>query len=177
VTARKLRAHGIAKLVDVRAADPGMLREAVGSLADWLRQLANGIDDRAVQPDHEPKSSGSENTFARDLLDMEEIREEIDGMARGAASWLTRHALFARTVTIKVRYHDFTTITRSHTAPPTREEDAIAGRAVALLARTDAGRRPVRLLGVSVHNLCESDVVPPRDPETTGPRLPFESHT
>jgi DNA polymerase IV len=171
VTAQKLRARGIAKLVDVRAADLNLLRDTVGSLADWLQQLANGIDDRPVEPNQEPKSSGSENTFARDLTDIAEIRSEIDGMARDAAAWLTRRALFARTVTIKVRYNDFTTITRSHTAPPTRDEESIAARAAALLDRTDAGRRPVRLLGVSVHNLSESDS--PAE-EVREPWLPFE---
>ena len=173
VTAQKLRARGIEKLVDVRAADLTLLRDTVGSLADWLQQLANGVDDRPVEPNQEPKSSGSENTFARDLTDIAEIRAEVDGMARDAAAWLLRHALFARTVTIKVRYHDFTTLTRSHTAPPTRDEESIAARAVALLDRTDAGRRPVRLLGVSVHNLCESDAFEEtvHDPQ---PRLPLE---
>jgi DNA polymerase-4 len=62
--------------------------------------------------------------------------------------------MLARTVTIKVRYGDFTTITRSHTAAPTRDRANITDRAVKLLEKTDAGRRPVRLLGVSVHNLC-----------------------
>ena len=173
VTAQKLRARGIEKLVDVRAADLTLLRDTVGSLADWLQQLANGVDDRPVEPNQEPKSSGSENTFARDLTDIPEIRAEVDGMARDAAAWLLRHALFARTVTIKVRYHDFTTLTRSHTAPPTRDEESIAARAVALLDRTDAGRRPVRLLGVSVHNLCESDA-PEETVHDPQPRLPFE---
>ena len=172
VTARKLRARGIDRLVDVRAADLDLLRDAVGSLADWLQQLANGIDERPVEPHQEPKSSGSENTFAHDLLDIAEIRTEIDGMARDAAGWLTRRALFARTVTIKVRYHDFTTITRSHSALPTRDEDDIAARAVALLDKTDAGRRPVRLLGVSVHNLSESDTPTEREPW-----LPFEERS
>ena len=69
-------------------------------------------------------------------------------------------------MTIKVRYSDFTTITRSHTAPPTRDEAAIVERAVRLLDKTEAGRRPIRLLGVSVHNLC--------DPHEVGVgRLPF----
>ena len=69
-------------------------------------------------------------------------------MARDAARWLDKHGLFARTVVIKVRYDDFTTITRSHSdAEPTRDADAIAARAVALLDKTEAGRRPVRLLG------------------------------
>ena len=61
--------------------------------------------------------------------------------------------LLARTVTIKVRYSDFTTITRSHTAQPTRDEAGLVERAVRLLDKTEAGRRPIRLLGVSVHNL------------------------
>jgi DNA polymerase IV len=156
VTAKKLRDRGIDKLVDVRTADPELLRDSVGSLADWLEQLARGIDDRPVVAEHDPKSSGSESTYAHDLTDITEIRAEIDGMGRGAAAWLERKALYARTVTIKVRYSDFTTITRSHTEPPTRDVDNIARRAVALLERTDAGRTPVRLLGVSVHNLTDT---------------------
>ena len=103
VTARKLRARGIDKLVDIRAADPDMLRETVGSLAEWLRQLAHGVDDRPVVSEHEPKSSGSENTFARDVTDVSEIRREIAAMACDAAAWLVRQELYARTVTIKVR--------------------------------------------------------------------------
>jgi DNA polymerase IV len=79
--------------------------------------------------------------------------------------------LLARTVSIKVRYSDFTTITRSHSAPPTRDEAAIASRAVQLLDKTDAGRRPVRLLGVSVHNFCGDDeLAPPPDLN----QLPFD---
>jgi len=154
VTARKLRARGIERLVDVRAADPDLLRDTVGSLADWLRQLADGIDDRPVTPNRETKSSGSENTYAHDIIDLATVRDGVASMAADAARWLARRELLARTVTIKVRYSDFTTITRSHTAPPTRDEAGLVERAVRLLDKTDAGRRPIRLLGVSVHNLC-----------------------
>src|SRR5436189_1661447 len=161
VTARKLRARGVERLVDVRTADVETLRGAVGSLAAWLRELADGVDDRPVVPNRETKSSGSENTFAEDLTDLDAVRGEIAGMAADAAAWLTRRQLLARTVTIKVRYSDFTTITRSHTTQPTREERDIVARAVALLDKTAAGQRAVRLLGVSVHNLCgEADSVP-----------------
>jgi DNA polymerase IV len=170
VTARKLRTHGIEKLVDVRSADPARLEQAVGSLADWLRQLAQGIDERPVVSEHDPKSSGSENTFASDLLNLEEIREHIAGMARDAAAWLARRELYARTVTIKVRYDDFTTITRSHSQMATRDEDAIVHRALALLEKTEAGRRPVRLLGASVSNLCAT--LQPM--VVREPRLPFD---
>ena len=75
-------------------------------------------------------------------------------MAQNAVAWLQRKDLLARTVTVKVRYSDFTTITRSHTAPASRDADGLAARALQLLEKTSAGLRPIRLLGVSVHNLC-----------------------
>ena len=88
-------------------------------------------------------------------------------MALHAIGWLQRRQLLARTVTIKVRYEDFTTITRSHSTLPTREEADLTARAVRLLEKTDAGTRPVRLLGVSVHNFCGEN-------ETDPERLPFD---
>jgi DNA polymerase-4 len=170
VTAARLRERGIERLVDVRTADESVLRDAVGSWSDWLRQLANGIDDREVEPNQEPKSSGSENTYSQDLTDINEIRAEVDEMARDAAEWLKEKQLLCRTVTIKVRYSDFTTITRSHSrTPATRDDEDIAQRAVKLLERTEAATRPVRLLGVSVHNL--EDPAAPFDAEE--PLLPF----
>jgi DNA polymerase-4 len=74
-------------------------------------------------------------------------------MARENALWLGRKRLAARTVTIKVRYSDFVTVTRSHSHRATNDPEDIVQRAVALLAKTEAGRRPVRLLGAGVHNL------------------------
>jgi len=153
VTAKRLHERGIHRLVDIRTADPEALRAAVGSMTEWLQKLAAGEDDRPVEPNRPSKSSSSECTYVQDLTDMGRIREEIDGMARDNARWLVRKAIVARTVTIKVRYSDFTTITRSHSAGPTSDPDQIAGRAVALLDKTEAGTRPVRLLGAGVHNL------------------------
>ena len=169
VTAKKLRARGIERLVHVRTADPQVLRETVGSLADWLRQLANGVDDRPVVPHREAKSSGSENTYPEDVTDLDTIRTGIVEMATHAIGWLSRKRLLARTVTIKVRYDDFTTITRSHTATPTRDEADLIARAVRLIDKTDAGRRPVRLLGVSVHNFCAGNEL-----SDEVDRLPFQ---
>ena len=156
VTAGKLRARGITRLVDVRTADPAALRAAVGSLADWLTRLAHGLDKRPVVSEHAPKSSGSETTFAVDLTDLAEMRSEVAEMARDAAAWLLRRQLCARTVTLKLRYSDFTTITRSDTDVPTQDGDRIEHRAVGLLERTEAASRPVRLLGVSVHNFVDA---------------------
>jgi DNA polymerase IV len=156
VTARKLRAAGIEKLVQIRTVDLEKLRTTVGSLADWLLQLSHGDDPRAVVPDRASKSSSTENTYAEDLVELEAIRAELDRMARENAEWLTRRRLEARTVTIKVRYADFTTVTRSHTlSRATSDADVIASWAKDLVARTDAGQRPVRLLGVRVQGLVE----------------------
>ena len=156
VTAKKLRAAGIEKLVQVRSADLELLRQTVGSLADWLRQLSYGDDPRPVTPDRESKSSSTENTYAEDLVELEPIRAELDRMARENAEWLVRRKLEARTITIKVRYADFTTVTRSHTlSRASADADVIASWAKDLLARTDAGQRPVRLLGVRVAGLVE----------------------
>ena len=153
VTAARLRERGIDKLTDVRAADPALLHAAVGNLADWLQRLAAGLDDRPVSPNRPAKSSSSECTYAEDLTDLNRIRDEILEMAREVEDWLVRRDLLARTVTIKVRYHDFTTITRSHSAAATRDADDFVHRALALLDKTEAGQRPIRLLGAGVHNL------------------------
>jgi DNA polymerase-4 len=169
VTARKLRACGIERLTDIRAADSEALQGAVGSLAGWLQQLAHGEDDRPVVAEREPKSSGSERTFAQDLTDAARVREHIADLARDAAQWLERRERYARTVTIKVRYSDFTTITRSHSERPTRDAPSLVARALALIDRTEAGARPVRLLGVSVHGLCAAAI----EAEEPQPQLPF----
>jgi DNA polymerase-4 len=145
-----------------------VLREAVGSMAEWLLQLAHGDDDREVEPNRPAKSSSSECTYAHDIIDLGRIREEIAGMARDNVVWLRKKGLLARTVTIKVRYDDFTTITRSHSTPPTDNEDEIVTRALALLAKTEAGTRPVRLLGAGLHGFVTPE-------ELTDPhRLPFD---
>jgi DNA polymerase-4 len=170
VTARRLRERGIEKLTDVRAVDPDVLRAAVGSQAEWLRRLATGVDDRPVVADRVPRSSGSERTFTDDVTDGAVLRVRAEEMAREAAAWLARRECEARTVVVKVRYDDFTTITRSHTEAPTRDAARLAARSVALLARTEAGVRPVRLLGVSVHNLTLEALDADDDAE---PRLPF----
>src|SRR5438046_9560384 len=92
VTAKRLRARGIERLVDVRSADPEVLRTAVGGMAEWLRRLAAGADDRPVEPQRPSKSSSSECTYPEDLTDLGRIRDEIAGMARDHSLWLCRKA-------------------------------------------------------------------------------------
>ena len=172
VTAARLRERGIEKLVDVRARTVEELTEIVGMHAEWLIDLAHGRDDRPVEPNRPSKSAGSEETYAIDLQSIEEIRREIDQLARGVAEWLGKKGKTARTVTIKVRYSDFTTITRSQSTPePTADPDHISMRAIKLLDKTEAGHRPVRLLGVSVHNFAGEAEAETAD--VADARLPF----
>jgi len=154
VTARKLREAGIERLVQVRSFDQAELAKLVGSMADWLRRLSYGDDPRPVVPDRAAKSSSSENTYAEDLVDLAAIRAEVGRMARENAEWLARKRLAAKSIDIKVRYADFSTVTRSHTLSlPTSDADVIASWATMLLEKTEAGQRPVRLLGAGVHGL------------------------
>ncbi|HET7669147.1 MAG TPA: DNA polymerase IV, partial [Burkholderiales bacterium] len=162
VTAKKLRSIGIERLVDVRTADAALLAHTVGSLAEWLTQLSHGVDHRPVEPNRETKSVSSETTFAQDLTDWREINREIQLLAEDVAQQLQRKGLRARTVTIKVRYKGFTTVTRSHTTEYfTDSRPEIVNRAQMLLERTEAAERPVRLLGVGAHTLKVAEVPTP----------------
>ena len=153
-TAARLAEIGVSRVVDLRSCDPAALARVVGSFARELALQARGIDERPVVPDRASKSVGNETTFAEDVLDVEALRSEAGEMARRDAAWLARHGLAARTVTLKLRYRGFQTVTRSETRrPATSDAEELAGRAVALLGRTEAGKRPVRLIGVSLHNL------------------------
>src|SRR5262249_620405 len=164
-TAAKFRQAGITRLVEVRDASEELLRRIVGSWAESLRQLAFGVDERSVNPNQERKSIGCEETYAKDLAEIEPIRAHVERMARRTAQILVRKKLVARTVVLKLRYADFRTITRSQTrAPSTDSADEIAERAVGLLEKTDAGRTPVRLLGVSVHGLGPPGSEPSSEP-------------
>jgi DNA polymerase-4 len=156
VTAKKLRALGIERVVDIRSFDFTRLHEELGSLADWLRQLSYGGDPRPVVPHRDAKSASSETTYASDLSDVDQMKAELARLARETAEWLARKQLAGRTVTIKVRYADFTTVTRSHTlSRPTSDADVISSWAAELLGRTQAGPRKVRLLGARVSGLSK----------------------
>jgi len=160
-TAAKLRAAGIHRLVDVRTAPDEVLQRTVGSWAEGLRRLSFGEDERAVNPNQERKSVGCEETYAKDLADPAQIQAEVEGLAKRTAAYLEKKDLRARTVVLKLRYDNFQTITRSDTRDPsTRAAEEIAARAVSLLEKTEAGRRPVRLLGVSVHGFHEREEKP-----------------
>ncbi|HLT17343.1 MAG TPA: DNA polymerase IV [Acidimicrobiales bacterium] len=126
-----------------------------GAHGRHLHLLARGIDPRRVEPHQPPKSIGHEETFAHDRYDLPSLHAELVRLADGVAGRLRKAGVAGRTVTIKVRFHDFRTITRSTTVPsPLDTGPEIVRAAGALLARVDP-TPGVRLLGVHVSGLVE----------------------
>jgi DNA polymerase-4 len=158
-TERRLHGLGLKRVIDLRRSDPATLERALGRHGAQLARFAHGIDDRPVRVERERKCLSSERTYERDLEKAEELGAELDRLADSVARGLTKREISARTVTITVRYEDFTTVTRSQTLPlPTADARVLRRVARSLLDRTDAGRRAVRLLGVGGSGLVEGNV-------------------
>src|SRR4029077_19381510 len=120
-----------------------------------LHALSWGRDDRPVEPDRATKSIGHEETYAHDHYEPEALRREAVRMAEAVASRLREHGIAGRTITVKVRFRDFQTITRSRTMPePVDTGPAVAAVATDLLTQVDP-TPGVRLLGVSASNPVE----------------------
>ncbi|MCP4572266.1 MAG: DNA polymerase IV [bacterium] len=154
-TAKLLADMGIHKVADLLAHPRGALVDRWGDHARKLLELAVGRDERPVIPDHEAKSIGNETTFAVDVADQEHLEEILDHLADKVARRLRRHGLSARTVTLKARYTDFETHTRSATLPEATERTVVIRDAARDLLRRRLGRRgrPLRLVGVMTSNL------------------------
>jgi len=158
-TAARLHALGIRSGADLRARPVTELRGLLGKHGEFLHGLAHGIDERRVTPWREPKSKGSERTFAEDVSDLGALLESLDEQVERVLRSLDKLERTARTVTVKVRYADFTTITRSRTLPRGVGEARVLHETAAdlLIHQSDAGRRPVRLIGVSVGGFVQDD--------------------
>jgi DNA polymerase IV len=153
-TRRRLDRFGIRTVGDLAAMPLATLVGALGEAhGRHLHALAWARDDRAVEPDRAAKSVGHEETYARDHYEVASLRAEALRLADGVANRLREAGLAGRTVTLKVRFASFETITRSRTVPvPVDAGPAIARVAVELLEAVDTSPG-VRLLGVSVSNL------------------------
>jgi DNA polymerase-4 len=156
VTADKLRRLGLRTVGDVRAVSVGELAQTIGKAhAQDLVDLAHARDDRPVVAERETKSISVEDTFETDLVDATALLGILDRDARTVAARLRTARLFARTVTIKVRLHDFSTHTRSRSLlSATNDADVIAEIACSLLSAVDV-TGGVRLLGAGVAGLTD----------------------
>ena len=155
VASGQFRAAGIERIGDLLLRDPRDLEARFGPHVHDLVALAAGRDDRPVVPVHEARSVGNELTFAEDIGDAEQLRAVCDGLADKVSRRLRADNLRARTIVLKARYPDFTTVTRSLTLPEATDggvEIRDAAREL-LEARLGRGRRLLRLVGVTAANL------------------------
>ncbi|WAL63678.1 DNA polymerase IV [Amycolatopsis cynarae] len=154
-TEESLRRLGLGTVAQIAATPPQRLRRAVGAAAaEHLHALANGRDERGVVVDAPDKSIGAERTFDTDQRDPAVLERELLRLSERVAASLRAKQLRGRTVSIKVRFADFKTITRARTlSPATDVARVIHTTAVALLAEAVAGAE-VRLIGVRVEGLA-----------------------
>ncbi|HEX5478662.1 MAG TPA: DNA polymerase IV [Dehalococcoidia bacterium] len=148
---------GVRTIDDLARADAGQLTRVLGSRGPVLGDMARGIDDRAVEPVHERKSIGAETTFAHDLADGEELRGALARIVEEVAHRMRERRLAAVTVTLKLRYANFRTITRRTTrAERVHDEADLRETATALLDGVISPGDRFRLLGVSCSQLRET---------------------
>ena len=154
VTELKMQGLGIHTGLDLRRwAEEDLIRR-FGKAGRYYYRIARGIDERPVRPHRVRKSIGKEVTFGADLTDMDVIREHLDTLAIKVMTILQQKELVANTVTLKVKYHDFTLITRSISfMQALSADDDILEALPSLIEKTELGERPCRLLGVSVSSL------------------------
>ncbi len=158
-TASRLAGLGIRTVADLRHASESLLNAKLGEeSAEHYRRLAYGIDDRVVTSDRDAKSIGQEQTFGHDLNDPEAVRGVILGQVEQVSARLRRHTLRARSVTVKIRYGDFETITRRTTIEDPTDTTASLWAAARSLFDVWAKSqfRPVRLIGVTASQLSSA---------------------
>ena len=150
-TVARLERMGIADLATLREYDLGALEAAFGPrMGGWLRSRARFEDETPIAVSHMTKSQSTETTFDTDVADPERLAESLRGLAEELCRRLGSRGLEGRTIGIKVRLDDWTTVTRSHTVEaPTNDPAVVVATALDLL-RAYAPPRPVRLLGVRV---------------------------
>ena len=150
-TAEKMNRLGIFTGVDLRAQPLEALTARFGTAGRWYWSIARAIDDRPVKPDRTRKSSGSETTYSSDLTDPVDIEAGVLRQADKVWRWCDRAQAFGRTVTVKIKYSDFTQATRSRTLSAAVDDPGTLAAVVVALVRTvyPIGRG-IRLLGVSV---------------------------
>jgi DNA polymerase-4 len=153
---QRLVAAGIRTIGDLAACGDAQAQRLLGSGGAFIRDMARGIDEREVITDHERKSIGAETTFAKDLPDGTELRRELHQLAEEVGRRMRSAGARGSTVSIKLRYSYFKTITRQHTlAAPTDETATIESTAAMLLEAAVGPGDMFRLLGIQCSKLID----------------------
>ena len=175
--AEKLTALGILTIGDLARTDAGVLQDHFGrSYSAWLGNVAQGVDDRPVTTSSEPKSISRETTFERDLHarhDRDKLSGIFTALCTRVSEDLHRKGYLGRTIGIKLRYADFSTVTRDVTLPASVNDPAAIRRAAGECLRRVPLEQRIRLLGVRVGALSKNDGTPEREDFSQG-ELGFE---
>ncbi len=152
-TANRLREMGIRTIGELAAGDVGALMAELGTMGYEFHQMANGIDERPVEEYWEPQSISRETTFEKDINDSNFLMETIEQLSKDVHKEALDTSYSFRTITLKVRFSDFETHTRSRTINITNSYDLVAETAKDLARPFLTGRKAIRLVGVKVSNL------------------------
>ncbi|GGF26585.1 DNA polymerase IV [Aliidongia dinghuensis] len=159
VTAEKMNRLGIFTGADLRRQSLSFLQEKFGKSGPWYYAISRAEDGRPVVPNRPRKSSGSETTFAHDLVEPAEIEAGVRQMAEEVWDWCEKAQDFGRTVTVKIKYADFQQATRSRTlAAPVASHDGLIAVSLELVRSTLPTPKGIRLLGVTVSNFAASNL-------------------
>ncbi|HVF38053.1 MAG TPA: DNA polymerase IV [Sphingomicrobium sp.] len=163
VTAAKMEKLGILTGADLAAWPIEQLEAHFGSSGRWYWRIARGIDEREVKPDRPYKSVSAERTFDVDYSAAEDLRRELARVAGYAWQRIERAEVRGRTVTLKVKFADFTLITRSRSFPsPVASLPAFEAAGLALLEALLPAPKGIRLLGLGLHSIVDRDEDQPR---------------
>lgn len=172
VTAAKMKTMGLYTGADLKKLSEAELIKHFGKSGKFFYKIVRGDDNRPVQPYRKAKSVGTEDTFPQDLTILEEMNEALDKIGQSVYDRLSRNQLNGRTVTLKIKYHDFKQITRSKSfTNPFCDLDIIVRTAKELLIATDLETQKIRLLGISLSNFNEPEPAKSHDEETDQLRL------
>jgi DNA polymerase-4 len=147
---------GVKTIGDLTRFSLHFLEKKFGKQGRHMYYCAKGVDRREVESVQSPKSIGNEETFSRDIVEIHTIKKELLRLATKVAERLRCQRVQGKTITLKVKYHDFRVVSRSTTlAQPTNDSQQLYRTVVGLLPQTMAGEKPVRLVGISVSKLTD----------------------
>lgn len=163
VTAEKMNTLKLFTGADLKQLTELELVRLFGKQGSFYYKIVRGIDDRPVEPNRETKSIGAEDTFLNDLSNPAEMKEQLERLAAIVTNRLQQYDLKGKTITLKIRYSDFKTLTRSYTLPAAiADQETIAATALQLLLKTGILEAKVRLLGITISNMIDESG--PADP-------------
>ena len=157
-TEAKMQKHGIKTGADLRKKSLLSLINQFGKSGQYYYNIARAIDDRPVRSVRTRKSLGKEITFAEDVMSIDLLTQKLNGLAEVVLTKLAEHALQAKTVMLKVKYANFKQVTRAQSVESFLDQTSLEHRIPQLLKRTDAGEKPIRLVGISLSGLEKGNV-------------------